>query len=174
MKTKKIILSALFISIGLILPTIFHTVSLSGSIFLPMHLPVMVGGFILGPLYGAIIGFITPILSSILTGMPPLMPITPLMSLELLGYGFMSGLLFKKTKKIYISLLSSILFGRLCSMIGAFILSITFAPQISPVPYVVSGIINGVPGIIIQLIIVPLLIKFIITNKETSQILEIN
>ena len=174
MKTKKMILSALFIAMGLILPTIFHTVNLSGSVFSPMHLPVMIGGFLLGPSYGAIIGFITPVLSSILTGMPPLMPIMPMMALELLGYGFMTGLLFRKTKKIYVSLIISIVFGRLCSMVGAFILSLTLAPQISPIPYVVSGIVNGLPGIAIQLIVVPTLVKFMVTNKETSKILEVN
>ncbi|MBQ3420218.1 MAG: ECF transporter S component, partial [Romboutsia sp.] len=144
------------------------------NVFSPMHLPVMIGGFILGPSYGAMIGFITPVLSSVLTGMPPLMPIMPLMALELLGYGFMSGLLFKKTKKIYMSLIISKGFGRLCSMVGAFILSATFAPQISPIPYVVSGIVNGFPGIAIQLIVIPILVKFMVTNKETSQVLEIN
>lgn len=174
MKTKKMILSGLFIAVGLILPMIFHTLNLSGSIFSPMHLPVMLGGFLLGPVYGAAIGFITPILSSILTGMPPLMPIMPMMALELLGYGFMTGLLFTKTKKIYISLILSIVFGRLCSMVGAFILSLTLAPQISPIPYVVSGVVNGLPGIAIQLIVIPALVKFITTNKETSKVLGIN
>ena len=174
MKTKKMILSALFIATGLILPMIFHTVNLSGSIFSPMHLPVMLGGFLLGPTYGAIIGIITPVLSSILTGMPPLMPIMPMMALELLGYGFMTGFLFRKTKKIYMSLIISIVFGRLCSMVGAFILSITLAPQISPIPYVLSGVVNGVPGIAIQLILIPTLVKFMIRNKETSRVLEVN
>ena len=173
MKTKKMILSGLFIAMGLILPMIFRTVNLSGSIFSPMHLPVMLGGFLLGPAYGAAIGFITPVLSSVLTGMPPLMPIMPMMALELLGYGFMTGLLFRKTNKIYISLIGSIVFGRLCSMVAAFILSLTFAPQISPIPYVISGVVNGLPGIAIQLIVIPALVKFMTTNKETSKVLGI-
>ena len=173
MKTKKMILSGLFIAMGLILPMIFHTVNLSGSIFSPMHLPVMLGGFLLGPAYGAAIGFMTPVLSSVLTGMPPLMPIMPMMVLELLGYGFMTGLLFRKTNKIYISLIGSIVFGRLCSMVAAFILSLTFAPQISPIPYVISGVVNGLPGIAIQLIVIPALVKFMTTNKETSKVLGI-
>ena len=174
MKTKKMILSALFIAIGLILPMIFHAVNLSGSIFSPMHLPVMLGGFLLGPTYGAIIGVITPVLSSILTGMPPIMPIMPMMALELLGYGFMTGLLFRKTKKTYMSLTVSIVFGRLCSMVGAFILSLTFAPQISPIPYVISGVVNGIPGIAIQLLLIPILVKFMVTNRETARVLEMN
>ena len=174
MKTKKMILASFFIAVGLILPMIFHTVNLSGTIFSPMHLPVMLGGFLLGPIYGAAIGIITPVLSSILTGMPPLMPVMPMMALELLGYGFMTGLLFSKTKKIYVSLIVSIIFGRLCSMLAAFILSLTVAPQISPIPYVLSGVINGLPAIIIQLVLIPILVKFMVENKEMSKVLEIN
>ena len=174
MKTKKMILASFFIAVGLILPMIFHTVNLSGTIFSPMHVPVMLGGFLLGPAYGAAIGIITPVLSSILTGMPPLMPVMPMMALELLGYGFMSGLLFSKTKKIYVSLIVSIIFGRLCSMLAAFILSLTVAPQISPIPYVLSGVINGLPAIVIQLVLIPILVKFMVTNKQMSKVLEIN
>ena len=59
-------------------------------------------------------------------------------------------------------------------MVGAFILSLTLAPQISPIPYVVSGVVNGLPGIAIQLIVIPALVKFITTNKETSKVLGIN
>ena len=174
MKTKKMILASFFIAAGLILPMIFHSINLSGSIFSPMHLPVMIGGFLLGPAYGAAIGVITPLLSSLLTGMPPLMPVMPMMALELLGYGFMTGLLFSKTKKIYTSLIVSIVFGRLCSMLAAFILSITVAPQISPIPYVLSGVVNGFPAIIIQLVLIPILVKFMVTNRETSKVLELD
>lgn len=171
MKTKKMILSGLFIAIGLILPTIFHMLNLPGSTFSPMHLPVMLGGFLLGPAYGAAIGFLTPVLCSVLTGMPPLMPTMPMMALELLGYGFVTGLLFSKTKKIYLSLIVAIICGRLCSMVAAFILSLTFAPQITPIPYVISGVVNGLPGIAIQLILIPVLVKFLSANKETSRVL---
>lgn len=54
MKTKKIVLSGLFIALGIIVPTIFHSVNLAGAIFLPMHIPVILGGFLLGPACGAL------------------------------------------------------------------------------------------------------------------------
>ena len=59
-------------------------------------------------------------------------------------------------------------------MLGAFILSITFAPQIYPIPYALSGIVNGFLGIVIQLILIPVLVKFMVTNKETLRVLEVN
>ena len=73
MKVKKIAYAGLFIAMGILLPQLFHLSGLpqSGSIFLPMHIPVLFAGFILGPLYGALIGVLLPIISAILTGMPP-------------------------------------------------------------------------------------------------------
>ncbi len=73
MKSKKIVLSAIFIAFGIIMPMIFHTVNLAGTIFLPMHIPVLIAGFLLGPTCGALVGIITPIL----TGMPPIIPMMP-------------------------------------------------------------------------------------------------
>lgn len=157
MKSKKIVLSGLFIAFGIILPMVFHIVNMVGSIFLPMHIPVLIGGFLLGPLYGGIIGAITPILSGIMTGMPPMMPI---MAFELCAYGVITGYLFSKTKKVYISL------------IGAFLVSITIAPQISPVLFIFGNIAQAIPGMLIQLIFIPIVFKFITKNPEISIVLD--
>ena len=174
MKTRKIILSGLFIAMGIITPMIFHTFNLTGVIFLPMHLPVIIGGFLLGPSYGAVVGFITPVISGFLTGMPPVMPTMPIMALELCGYAFATGFLYSKTNKIYTSLIGSMIFGRLCAVVGAFILSVSFAPQISPLPYIISAVTNGLPGIAVQILVIPTLVKFMVTNKETSRVLGLN
>ena len=87
MKSKKIVLSGLFIALGVVVPMIFHTVNLAGPIFLPMHIPVLLAGFLLGPVYGGIVGIICPVISGLATGMPPLMPNMPIMAFELCGYG---------------------------------------------------------------------------------------
>lgn len=174
MKTKKMILSGFFIAMGIIVPTIFHALNLAGPIFLPMHLPVILGGFLLGPAYGAAIGFITPIICGFLTGMPPVMPTMPIMALELCAYGFMAGFLYNKTNKIFISLVGSMIFGRIWAMVGAFILSVSLAPQISAIPYIIEAVTNGLPGILIQFMVIPALVKFMTTNKETSKVLGVN
>ncbi len=82
MKTKTLTLSALLIAIGVILPMLTHYIA-AGNIILPMHIPVLVAGLILKPRYALIVGAMTPIISSILTGMPPLFPILPIMVFEL-------------------------------------------------------------------------------------------
>lgn len=147
----------------------FHAVNLSGRIFSPMHIPVMIGGFLLGPTSGVAIGFMTPILSSLLTGSPSLIPSMPMMVLELSGYGFMTGFLWQQTKKLYLSLGSAIVFGRLCALIAAFLLSITIAPEISPITRILLGIADGLPGIALQLILVPVTVKLLLSNKEISK-----
>ncbi len=167
--TKQVVLSGLFIAFGILLPMCFHMFNMAGPMFLPMHIPVLVAGFCVGPYCGAIVGIITPIISGILTGMPPVLPTMPIMALELFGYGFFSGLIFSKTKKIYISLISAMICGRILALLGAFIASLTFAPSINPLIYIVGAITNAIPGIAIQLIFIPILMKLLLSNSEIAK-----
>ncbi len=169
MKTKKIILSGIFIAFGIILPMFFHTFNMAGSIFLPMHIPVLIGGFLLGPLYGGLVGLLTPILSGFMTGMPSLVPVMPIMAFELCAYGFISGFLFEKTNKIYISLIGAMIGGRLFAVLGAFIVSLTIAPKVSPFMFVFGNLAKAIPGMLIQLIFIPILIKFTTKNPEIKR-----
>ena len=164
--TKQLILSGLFIAFGIILPMCFHVFNMGGPIFLPMHIPVLISGFLLGPICGAIVGVITPILSGLLTGMPPVLPTMPIMVLELCGYGLISGIVFSKTNKIYVSLISAMIVGRVFALFVAFLASLTFAPDINPIMYIVTAVTTAVPGMIIQLIFIPILIKFLVSNPE--------
>lgn len=171
MKSKKIVLSGLFVAFGIILPMIFHTVNLAGPIFLPMHIPVLIAGFLLGPLYGGIVGIITPVLSGVMTGMPPIVPVMPIMAFELCAYGVVSGFIFEKTDKVYISLIGAMIGGRLFAIVGAYVVAMTIAPKVNPMMFVFGNITQAIPGIIIQLIFIPILIKFIIKNPEISKVL---
>lgn len=169
MKTKKLILSGFFIACGVILPMVFHMFSMGGTVFLPMHIPVLIAGYFLGPIYAAGVGVITPILSGFLTGMPPLVPVMPIMAFELCVYGLISGLVFSKTNKVYLSLIVAMIVGRLFAVVGAFVVSLTLAPQINPAMYVLGGLTTAIPGMLIQLIFIPILIKLLMNNKEISK-----
>ncbi|MDK2563101.1 ECF transporter S component [Romboutsia sedimentorum] len=171
MRNKKIVLSGLFIAFGIIVPMIFHTVNLAGSIFLPMHIPVLIAGFLLGPLYGGIVGALTPILSSFMTGMPPLVPVMPIMVFELCAYGIITGFLFGKTKNTYISLVGAMIGGRLFAVVGAFLVSLTIAPQVSPLMFVFGSLAKAIPGMIVQIVFIPILVKFMTKNTEISKAL---
>lgn len=169
MKTKKLVLSGLFVAFGVILPMVFHMFNMGGPVFLPMHIPVLIAGYFLGPIYGALVGILTPVLSGLLTGMPPLVPVMPIMAFELCGYGLITGLIFSKTNKIYVSLICAMIVGRLFAIVGAFVVSLTLAPQVSPIAYVVGGLSTAIPGMVIQIIFIPVLVGFLFRNKEIAK-----
>lgn len=167
--TNRLVTTSLFIACGLLLPMLFHSFGLGGKTFLPMHIPVLMGGLLLGWLPGLLIGILTPLLSCILTGMPPLLPSLPMMLAELPLYGAVTGYLYhSKGKNIYLSLISAMLLGRL----GAGIVLMFFADllgiSLPPLVYVATTIATGMIGIIIQLSFIPLLVtrlKKIITAE---------
>jgi predicted membrane protein len=158
MKTRQLVLTALLIALGLILPMLFHAVGL-GKAFLPMHLPALLAGFILGPVSGLCVGLVTPLLSSLLTGIPPISPpIAFLMMAELGIYGLAGGLMYRKWRLgVYPSLLVAIASGRLIyGLLGSSLMPLLgFRPI--PVFYLfTAGLLEAIPGIVLQLIIVPI------------------
>ena len=68
---KKIVLTALFTALCVVLPMAFHSIPNAGSIFLPMHIPVLLCGLVCGWAYGGLCGLVGPLLSSVMTSMPP-------------------------------------------------------------------------------------------------------
>ena len=171
MKNKKIVLSGLFVAFGIILPMVFHTVNLAGPIFLPMHIPVLLAGFLLGPVCGALVGVLTPVLSGLMTGMPPIVPVMPIMAFELCAYGLITGFLFEKTKNTYVSLIGAMIGGRLFAVVGAYIVSMTIAPQVNPMMFVFGNIAQAIPGMLVQVIFIPILVKVISKNPEINRVL---
>lgn len=110
-------LSAMMLALGFVLPFLTGQIPEIGNMFLPMHLPVFILAMISGPQCGAIVGFVLPLLRSLILGMPPLFPNAIAMSFELATYGLVSGLIYKLVKKqniftIYLSLLSAMIIGR--------------------------------------------------------------
>ena len=89
--TLRLVLAALFTALGILLPMVLHPFGISGQVFLPMHVPVLLCGLITGSAYGALTGFIVPLLSGALTGMPSIWPVGVSMALELAAYGFLQG-----------------------------------------------------------------------------------
>ena len=94
---RNLVLSAMFIALGVALPQAFHAVPNAGSVFLPMHIPVLIAGYVVGPIFGLAVGVLTPLLSHLMFGMPPA-PVLPGMLCELAMYGLASGLFTKLIK----------------------------------------------------------------------------
>ncbi len=161
--SQKITMSALFIALGILFPMAFHMAGGPGlgSLFLPMHIPVFLAGFLAGPTVGITVGIITPILSSFLTGMPPLVPTALMMAVELPIFGLVAGLLYQKYEKsTFVSLVSAMIAGRVVyGLVGAAALPLLGLDAIPVWAPVTTGIVSSWPGILIQLIIIPPIVR---------------
>lgn len=152
--TKDLTFTCVLIAIGIILPSIFHMFHLGGPIFLPMHIPVIMCGFLVGRKYGLMCGIIVPLLSSVLTGMPPLFPIAITMSLELGTYGYVSGLLSNKVNP-YIALIGAQIIGRIVGAMSNFIILGLAAKPFVLSTYLTGVFVTALPGILLQLLLIP-------------------
>lgn len=162
MNIKKLTLSAMFLALCLVLPFFTVQVPQIGSALLPMHLPVLICGFVCGWPYGLVVGFIAPLLRFVLFGMPPIFPVGVAMAFELATYGFMTGALYKalpkKTYNIYVTLIISMIMGRVVwggvqYLIAGF-QNTAFTFQI----FMAGAFLNAIPGIVLQLILIPVII----------------
>lgn len=166
---QKITLSALFLAVGIVLP--FFTMQLKeiGDSLLPMHIPVMLCGIICGFGYGATIGLVLPVLRSVCFGMPPLFPNSIWMAAELLTYGLIIGLLYKKLPKrlpyLYLSLIISQLAGRIAWGIAKTILLGLSNKAFTLLMFIDGGFIDALPGIILQILLIPTVITILKHTK---------
>lgn len=157
---KKLVYTAVCSALCLVLPMAFHSVPNAGSIFLPMHIPVLLCGLICGWPFGAVCGLLGPFISSIVTGMPPA-AMLPSMMIECCTYGLVTGLMmqFVRTKSyaadLYISMIAAMAMGRVVAGLAkAWIL----APGTPAFAWVTTSLVTGIPGIAIQLVLMPILV----------------
>lgn len=161
--TKKLVIGGLLLALGIIIPSIFHLTGIPGKVFLPMHIPVLIGGFLLPPGLALLLGMLTPLLNSLVTGMPELIPMGVIMVFELGIYGLMASLMYRRFKlPSVISLIISMVVGRIMAGLTVFILAAFFAIQLDPMIFIIGGVTAGIPGIVVQLIFIPSLIHAIV------------
>lgn len=163
---KKIILSAVFLALGMVLPFLTGQIKEIGDTLLPMHIPVMLCSFICGAKYGFWVGLILPFLRAFTVGMPPIYPNAVWMAAELAVYGFTAGYLYLHFCKrrlwwLYTSLLMSMICGRIVwGIVKATLLGIG-GKMFTLQAFVAGGIIDSLPGILLQLILIPVIVKLI-------------
>lgn len=160
-RVRKLVVAALLIAVGLVIPQLFHGIPQGGNIFLPMHIPVLLAGFVLGPVYGLCIGAVLPLVSSLALGMPSLARL-PFMVGELAAYGLFAGLLYRRLRQvkggILLTLVTAMVAGR--AVYALLLAGATYLLHIEcgGVIAVVTATVTGVPGLIIQLILIPTLV----------------
>ena len=164
--TKFLTHSALLLALGVLFPFFFHQYGIAGRIFLPMHIPVLIAGFLVGPASGGLVGALSPILSSLLTGMPTL-PLTILMVPELLTYGILAGLLYQKLRvNLWLSLLGAMGGGRIIWTMMAVLISPILGIRARTLPVALAALAASWPGMIIQLIFIPSLVERVKVSRQ--------
>ena len=156
---KKLILSSLFLAVGYVLPLLTGQVPAVGKALLPMHVPVLLCGFICGGPWGLLVGAVLPLTRALMFGMPPIYPTALAMTFELAAYGFFAGFfyrLFRRgTAAVFLSLPAAMIVGRLVwGAASAFLYGVggkTFTLKL----FWAGAVANAVPGIILQLVLIP-------------------
>ncbi len=157
-QTRKLTLSAMFLTIGMILPFFTGQIPQVGNMLLPMHIPVLLCGFLCGGKYGLVVGFILPVLRSGCFGMPPMMPTAIAMAFELAAYGTISGMLYEKTKNTIASLICAMIGGRIVWGIVSFILYQMMGNVFTWQIFAAGAFLQAVPGIVVQIMLIPILV----------------
>lgn len=160
---KNLVLAGLFLALGLVMPFLTAQIPQIGSALLPMHLPVLLCGFVCGAPYGLIVGAVVPLLRSVMFGMPPMM-VAVAMAFELAAYGAVTGLLhkllYKKLKNIsiYISLIGAMIAGRIVWGVVSFFIYKMMGNPFTWEIFAAGAVLNALPGIILQIILIPILV----------------
>lgn len=168
MKTKntktvrQLVPAALFLALAFVLPLLTGQVPKVGNMLCPMHFPVLLCGFVLGGPWGLAVGFAAPLLRSVLFGMPPMFPVAISMAFELATYGAVSGWMYKKVRHtlpmMYAALATAMVAGRLVWGAVRFVLAGLSGSAFPFSAFLSGALLTAVPGIIAQLILIPLIL----------------
>lgn len=155
-----LVLAAMFMGIGFVLPFLTGQIPQIGKMLLPMHIPVFLCGLICGWPYGLGVGLILPVLRSVTLGMPPLFPTGIVMAFELATYGFVVGFLYAHSRwkcviSLYRCLLIAMLAGRaVWGVVRIVLLGLGKSPFTWKI-FLAEGFLNAIPGIMLQLVLIP-------------------
>ena len=162
LNVKKLVLSGLFLALALVLPFFTGQIPQIGEMLCPMHLPVILCGFVCGGGWGAAVGFVAPLLRYLLFQMPPIYPTGLAMSFEMAVYGFVCGWLYLRLSghkwRIYPALISAMVLGRVVWGIVRLILAGLSAQSFTMAAFISGALLTAIPGILLQLVLVPLLV----------------
>lgn len=171
-KVLKMVWAAMFLALAYVLPFLSGQIPEIGSMLCPMHIPVLLCGFICGWPWGLVVGLVAPLLRSGMLGMPPLFPTAVCMAFELATYGAIAGLMYKVLSKkkitIYVSLLIAMIAGRLVWGAAMFICMGMKGGSFGFSAFLAGAVTNAIPGIIVQIVLIPILVMALEKVKESS------
>lgn len=154
--------AAICLALCMVLPFLTGQIPEIGSMLCPMHIPVLLCGFICGPLYAAAVGVVAPVLRFALFGMPPLFPVGAAMCFELLTYGLVSSLLYRALPRskasIYMALVGAMLAGRVVWGVASMILRGIAGTGFTWVAFMAGAFTSAIPGIILHIVLIPVVV----------------
>ncbi|MBQ4055100.1 MAG: ECF transporter S component [Clostridia bacterium] len=165
----KMTLAALFLALAYVMPFMTGQIPEIGAMLCPLHIPVLLCGFICGWPWGLAVGFTAPLLRSLILGMPPLFPTAVCMAFELAAYGCIAGmmhrLLPRRKPYVYCSLLVAMIVGRIVWGLAMLICCGIDRSGFTFAAFIAGAFTNALPGIAVQIVLVPLLVMILDNPK---------
>ncbi len=162
LRVQKLCYAGLYLAIALVLPFLTGQIPQIGAMLCPMHIPALLCGFVCGWPWGMAVGFIAPLLRSVLFGMPPMFPTAVAMAFELAAYGAVSGILYRALPRrkvsLYASLILAMITGRVIWGFTRYLLAGLSGTQFSLAMFLAGAVTTALPGIILHIILIPLLV----------------
>ena len=159
---RDLVFAAVCLALCMVLPFLTGQIPQIGNMLCPMHIPVLLAGFLCGPWWALVVGAVAPMLRYLLFSMPPPLPTGLAMTFELLAYGLVAGLLYrllpKKTGYTYVSLIGAMLAGRIVWGIASIIIYSVMGNPFTWAVFFAGAFANAVPGIIVHIILIPVLV----------------
>ena len=159
---RRMVYAALCLALCMILPFLTGQVPQIGSMLSPMHIPVLLAGFLCGPAWAAAVGMVAPSLRYLLFGMPPLLPAGFAMTFELVTYGLAAGFFYrvlpKKRSSVYAALIGAMLAGRAVWGAAAKIIYGAMGLEFTWELFLAGAFLEAVPGMILHIVLIPVLV----------------
>ncbi|MEW6685922.1 MAG: ECF transporter S component [Candidatus Edwardsbacteria bacterium] len=163
---RAIAFQVLLIAAAVVLPVVSHLFGAPVRFLLPMHWPVILAGLVYGWRAGILTGALAPIVSYFLSGLP-LPNILPSMTVELLTYGLVTGLLRELVRfNPFFSVAIALVLGRI-----VFILSVRFGTSVttSHLDYFRAALTPGIIAAFLQIALLPFLAKWWIRQERRTR-----
>ena len=175
MQIRRMVYAAMFLAIALLLPFLTGQIPQVGGMLCPMHLPVLLCGFICGPFWGGAVGLVCPMLRHVFFGMPPVLTAIT-MTFELCAYGILSGVFHRIAKKllgekslaaVYAALVLAMIGGRIVWGLASSVLMLAGQTEFSAAAFFAGGFVQAWPGILLQLVLIPPLYRLFDKRKQS-------
>ena len=165
---RKLTYSAMLLALAVLMPRVAGLIPQIGKTLNLMHIPVLLCGFLCGWPWGLAVGFVSPLLSSLVNTMPKIYPDAVVMAFELAAYGCVAGLVYRmlppRKWRIYAALGIAMVAGRIVYGIVYFCLLKAGLVSVDGalLAFVwTKTVVTPVWGIVLQVALVPVLVMIL-------------